>query len=370
MSFHAAVADWEEKRELRDKGVDIALEKKVQRQATRDAREQAKQGAGGVLTVRQVCDLYLAGHIDLHRAEKGRKEIRRMFNTMLRDLANESAATLTRAQAFEFIQSYAHIPVQAQNLRRNLGSAWEYCHDAGELGESVPNWWREILRGKLKSKGKTINGERRGKVKRSLSPAEVGTLIRWMPNFTRDIEDFLMLYLWTGTRGAEIGPMRAEEISKEADGLWWTIPKAKTKNQNIEDATDHRVPLLGRAATIVRRRLDAHPTGWLFPSYGKSGHWEQKSIQTRVYYQQPYCQTTPQHKRTRLTVTHWAPHDLRRTARTFLAALGCPSDVGEVITGHVLKGVEGIYNRHTYDRERREWLTKLSDYLETLVAAS
>jgi hypothetical protein len=37
--------------------------------------------------------------------------------------------------------------------------------------------------------------------------------------------------------------------------MLWTIPKAKTKNMQIERATAHRVPLVGRAELIVRRCL-------------------------------------------------------------------------------------------------------------------
>jgi len=90
-------------------------------------------------------------------------------------------------------------------------------------------------------------------------------------------------------------------------------------NARHEEATDFKVPLVGWAEKIVRRRLKDHPEGYLFPSYGKAGHWEQKSIQSRVYYHQRYSQTSPERSRARLTVTHWAPHDLRRTSRTFLA---------------------------------------------------
>ncbi len=76
----------------------------------------------------------------------------------------------------------------------------------------------------------------------------------------------------------------------------------------------------------------------------------------------------PDVTRTRLSVTHWSPHDLRRTARTMLAGLGCPNDVAESILGHVQPGIQGVYNIHTYDKERRVWLQCLSDKLDTLVA--
>ncbi|WP_447578335.1 tyrosine-type recombinase/integrase [Achromobacter kerstersii] len=368
MSIAAAVVEWEKLRQLRDAGVDVAVEAKQERQAAKVAAAAAREKAKGALTVAGACDLYYAGHILTHRAEKGQIEIARTFQTMLGELATKPAAEVTRADAFSLVESFAHIPVQAQILRRELGAAWDYCHDAGKIPETVPNWWRAILRGKLKSKGKAINGKKSGVKKRVLSAKEAGELIPWLPNFSRDVEDFLTLYLWTCARGAEIGAMKVEEVSDEPDGLWWTVPKEKTKNVKRAEATDFRVPLVGRAEKVVRRRLAECEAGYLFPSYGKSGHWEQKSVQTRVYYHQPYSETAPERKRARLTVTHWAPHDLRRTSRTFLAALGCPREVGEALLGHMLPGVEGVYNRHSYDKERRLWLGRLSKYLEKLAA--
>ncbi|SDR42477.1 hypothetical protein SAMN05445850_3813 [Paraburkholderia tuberum] len=65
----------------------------------------------------------------------------------------------------------------------------------------------------------------------------------------------------------------------------------------------------------------------------------------------------------RLPVTHWSAHDLRRATRTLLATLGCPNDIAEAVLGHVQPGIIGVYNRHTYHRERREWLTQLSHRL-------
>ncbi|CAB3755878.1 hypothetical protein LMG29660_02706 [Burkholderia puraquae] len=58
----------------------------------------------------------------------------------------------------------------------------------------------------------------------------MGALINWLPNFSRNVEDALTLYLRTGMRDVEIGAMEGAEITIEPDGLWWTISKAKTKN--------------------------------------------------------------------------------------------------------------------------------------------
>ncbi|MCY1253060.1 Phage integrase family protein [compost metagenome] len=366
MSPAAAIVEWEKLRATRDSGRDVAAERRMARSNAR-AVENGSLPHAGPYTVRRLCADYLVGHVERNRALKGAKEIRRMFDTMLGDLAEARPEEVTRAQAFDLLNSHASIPVQAGKLRAELGAAWDYALDSGRLSETSPNWWRQIMRGRLRSAGKKIEGKSVGAVKRVLTEKEIGELIRWLPNFSRIVADGLALYLWTGTRGSEIAAMEADEISEESDGLWWTIPKAKTKNAKRQGATDLRVPLFGQAEQIVRRRLAVAGDGYLFPAR-VGGPIEQKVIQTAVHYHQPYSKTRKEDQRPRLTVTHWAPHDLRRTVRTVLASMGCPNDVAESILGHMLPGVQGVYNRHTYDRERHEWLGKLSVKLESLAA--
>jgi len=72
---------------------------------------------------------------------------------MLGDFGNLDAAKVTRAQAFGLLESFLDTPVVAANLRGELGAACDYGHDAGRLDENAPNWWRLIMRGKLRSKG-------------------------------------------------------------------------------------------------------------------------------------------------------------------------------------------------------------------------
>ncbi|ABC39126.1 phage integrase family protein [Burkholderia thailandensis E264] len=358
LSIAAAAVEWERLKQARNVGNDPALAK---RQANDSVGVMVQQGDSP--TVRDICSAYLTGHVERNRQSKGAAEVARMFRTMLGDIADLPAVEVTRERAFSKIDSYRHVPVQASRLRLELGAAWDYALDAGRLPESASNWWRQIMRGRLRSNGRRIQGQPMGTAKRFLTDAEVGALITWLPNFSRNVEDALTLYLWTGTRGAEICAMEGTEITEERDGLWWTIPKVKTKSARHEKATDLRVPLVGRADAIVRRRLERYGKGWLFPAE-RGGHMQQKVFGQAVHCHMPYSVTRPEQERPRLPVTHWAPHDLRRTARTILAALGCPYEIGEAILGHMLPGVGGIYNRHSYDAERRHWLTKLDEKLE------
>ncbi|PFH10914.1 integrase [Collimonas sp. PA-H2] len=62
-------------------------------------------------------------------------------------------------------------------------------------------------------------------------------------------------------------------------------------------------------------------------------------------------------------VRSFTPHDLRSTAKSQMRALGVPSDITEMCLNHKLRGVEGIYDVHTYFDERKDALTKWGDFL-------
>ena len=363
MSSMEAQAAWEKARAARNAGQEVTAE--PQQQKADQASKKAAKTSSAAYTVRKLVDAYL-DDLDVTRKAKGAAEVRRMFDTMLEPIETMPAAEVTRRDAFALLDSFKHIPVQASKLRSELGAAWVRALDAGELDENAPNHWKSLMRGKLKSKGKVREGKNIGTSKRFLNDQEAGELLRWLPNFSRIVCDALTLYLWTGARGAEIVAMEAREISEEADGMWWTCPKAKTKNARIEQATDLRVPLVGRAEAVVRRLLAVNPKGYLFKSRSAVGHIEQKALGVAVWYHMPYSRTRPEHERPRLPVVYWAPHDLRRTTRTKLSALGCPKDVAEAVIGHVQPGIEGVYNLHAYDSERRVWLTTIAEYWEGL----
>lgn len=363
MSYPLAALEWEKKRGVRDGGVDPSLQKRA---ARREALAVANGDAPGVYKVRNVIEAYLSGYIDLHRKPKGRAEVRRILTAHTTSIAERPADLLLRSEAYDLLTTLTDRPVLLGQVRQNLGAAWDHALDAGKLPQNTPNWWRQIMKNKLpRSKGKKIDGQHVGTKKRALDEQELGTLINWLPNFSKTVADALTLYLWTDTRGAEIVAMEVDEIREEPTGWWWTIPKEKTKNVNRENATDLRVPLVGRAKAVVLRRRE-QATRFLFESEVGGKPIEQKMVQGAVYHHQPYCKTKTKNERPRLPVTRWSPHDLRRSIRTLLASMGCPREIAEAIMGHMLPGVEGTYNLYQYDGERLEWLTKLDAKLEQL----
>jgi integrase len=68
-------------------------------------------------------------------------------------------------------------------------------------------------------------------------------------------------------------------------------------------------------------------------------------------------------------IPNWTLHDLPRTARTLMVRAGVRPDISERVLGHVIAGVEGTYDRHSYATKSvmrlknwRRWSSALSTH--------
>ena len=66
-------------------------------------------------------------------------------------------------------------------------------------------------------------------------------------------------------------------------------------------------------------------------------------------------------------VKGWRLHDLRRTARSLMSRAGVQSEHAERVLGHAIRGVEGVYNRHSYDAEKADAMKKLAALIQRIV---
>ena len=64
-----------------------------------------------------------------------------------------------------------------------------------------------------------------------------------------------------------------------------------------------------------------------------------------------------------------SPHDLRSTARSYLAHLGVDVIVAERCLNHSLGGLVAVYDKHDYMDERRRALDLWTTYLANVEAA-
>ena len=63
-------------------------------------------------------------------------------------------------------------------------------------------------------------------------------------------------------------------------------------------------------------------------------------------------------------VEHFTVHDMRRTARTHMAALGVDRFVAERALNPKVRDVEGIYNQYDYFDERKDALSRWAMLLD------
>lgn len=371
LSIQEAASLWTKYRADREAGVDLVAQRK---QAQVEAKKALLPPVNDVYSVALLAKDFVEGHLAHSRKPEGLAAAKSAFARLFEEnpeFANMPAESVSRQVAFGILEDKKiDAPCAAQKLRTLFGGAWDYALDAGRLSGETPNWWRSVQKGRLVSKGKKMGGKHVGRRRRYLTDAEIGELLNWLPNMQKIGEDAVIMYLWTGARGSEIFAMNASQLAEKDGVLWWTIPKELTKNARFPDATDLRVPLFGRAREVVKRRLrEADEDGDLFLS-ATGSRYSTRTFSGYLYDLQPYSPKSQRKGRVRkvLTVTDWTAHNLRRTTRTMLSALGCPKEVAEAIVGHMPEKIEGTYNAYSYDAERVQWLSRVDQRLEELAS--
>ncbi|KAF0181846.1 MAG: phage integrase [Alphaproteobacteria bacterium] len=68
-------------------------------------------------------------------------------------------------------------------------------------------------------------------------------------------------------------------------------------------------------------------------------------------------------------IPHFTMHDFRRTGATHLTAMGVRDEVVELLLGHKIRGVRGVYMKHKYVEERRQALELWASKLRAVAAA-
>ena len=144
------------------------------------------------------------------------------------------------------------------------------------------------------------------------------------------------LLLLTAQRLGEVLTMRREDLDLAT--RWWTIPAERSKN-----GLTHRVPLGKQALAIVQTMLeDTSDSPWVFPS--ADGNGPVTTLQKAV-----------RHIR-RAAKLDFRPHDLRRTAASHMTGMGTNRLTVAKILNHAEHEVTAVYDRHSYDQEKRQAL--------------
>jgi len=182
---------------------------------------------------------------------------------------------------------------------------------------------------------------------RALSRTELTQLlaaIRKEPTFGGDNLLLVRLLLALCVRKGELFAAPWTEFDLEGttdDGPVWHLSAARSKTGAAID-----IPLAPEVVGWLRTAQElAAGSDWVFPARrrDKRGRYEHVGLDTLNV-----ALGRVKHKLEPFTI-----HDFRRTARTQLAELGVAPHVAELCLNHKPKGVEAVYNRHTYYAERR-----------------
>jgi integrase len=155
------------------------------------------------------------------------------------------------------------------------------------------------------------------------------------------------LLLLTAQRNDKVGSMRWDDIQ----GNVWTI---RTDPREKGNAGKLKLPQAALAILHALPRFVSNP--YVFPGRNGGDHFRGLTSGKSKADFDAKC-----------GVTGWRIHDLRRTARSLMSRAGIPSEVAERVLGHVIPGVEGVYNRHEYFDEKADALARLAALVEEIV---
>ena len=178
---------------------------------------------------------------------------------------------------------------------------------------------------------------------RVLSDAELKTA--WTACLDDHYGAIIKLLMLTGSRANEIGSLRWSEVHDEQI----VLPAARTKN-----ARSHIIPLSDPAKAVLAN-LQRGSRTFVF---GRTDTGFQGWSRAKAELSQ------------RASMDDWNVHDIRRTVATRMAELGVQPHIVEAVLNHVSGhkgGVAGIYNRATYDKEKRESLNLWGEHVMALV---
>jgi len=289
------------------------------------------------------------------RKPKGQAECKRSLEKDISEKIGDIPATeLMHPDVTKIINSMLAKgnTVQAGIVLKDFSQAFDYCIGTGYLPDETINPCIRVKQ-KLKNSNIKLTPNKR---KRVFTDAELTSFLKWLPKsrFTQIVQNVFMLTLYTGCRTGEVVDAKWTEVNLEHGVL--NLNETKT-------GADRAVQLSNQAIKL----LEAMPKNskYLFPAKTDNT----KPIVQRLLAWQCMNIRVASKKRPELwlNIPHWTPHDLRRTVRTGLSRIKCPSEVAEAILGHARSGIEGTYDLHDYEDECREWLQKWADHMDELL---
>jgi integrase len=154
---------------------------------------------------------------------------------------------------------------------------------------------------------------------------------------------FVKLALLTAQRRDKIATMKWDDLDVNV----WTIATEPREKGNPGELV---LPEIALNIINAQTRFGSNP--YVFAGRGAThiNSWSQSKRKFGAKLSEP-----------------WTIHDLRRTARSLMSRAGVRPDISERVLGHVIPGVEGVYDRHQYREEKAQALKALAGLIENIL---
>jgi integrase len=293
----------------------------------------AKAANANANTFRSVCERYQ--EVDGKKLRTAKARAATFTNLVFPLIGDTPVANLRRS---DIVRLLDHVerksgPVQADRtlaiIRRVL--RWHAARDDDYVVPIVPGMAR--TKPKELARSRILNDDELARVwiaanKESGHPFAV-------------LVQFLLL---TAARRSEA----AQLTWKEIEGTDWTLPAARNKTKQ---------PLVRPLSEAARSLLNTIPRiegcPYVFTTDGKRPLGAFGYLKRKL---DAAC-----------GVRDWTLHDLRRTVRSLMSRAGINGDHAEQCLGHIIGGVRGTYDRHSYYDEKARAYEALAAQIERIV---
>jgi len=293
----------------------------------------------------------LLGYYEPDKPREKRKDRRKNVSTVVSELGAIKARDITKRDLVGFLDGIVArgALVTANRVHALLVQMFKWA----------------VAKDLVAAPGPMVEIERPGGIEnprdRMLTAAEVRTF--WAKLDTADMADptklALKLLLVTAQRRGEI--TFAEWSHFDFDNKLWTIPAELLKNSHVKRKKPeaHKVPLSPLALEILGNlKALSGDSKYVLPGAGtRKGDSYSKWVLSRAVY------ANAKH----FGVARFTPHDLRRTAASFMTMLKVPRLHVEKVLNHSTGDIAEVYDRHDYLPEKRAALERWGEHLTEVI---
>jgi len=322
------------------KGIDINTEKKI---------EKAIQISSPLIS--ELVAMYSQRYLNKH-IKKPQLQIRLLEVNILPVLGSQKAKDVIRAEiiyALEKVTNQGKMVTANRTLSR-LKHMFRWAVE-NEILESSP---AELIT--KKNTGGTEKSRQR-----YFTESEIKYFLIKLESITCSIQIKLVLklLLYAGQRIGETTSAEWHEV--DFKNRIWTIPKekSKTKEQNRIYMSDLIIDIFKQC------KLLSNNSNWVFANpKTPDKHITYQAVDRAVSRSLSHFTNDD----TNSQFEKWTPHDLRRTVETQLNEIGIAPHIADRMANHKLQGIQAIYNKAEYWKEKKEGWERWSEKIKQILA--